>query len=313
MAQTVKTVGLNEEIIQRLPWLDDVAKSMEKLFEPVLGQEAPHEPRDFLYGTWLGHPLHPAVVAIPLGAWSAAAVFDLLGEQRAADLLVGLGLAGAAGSAVTGAAQWQDTTNDLAPRRLGTLHALLNVAATGLMAGSLLMRGRGRRGTGHVLSTAGLGISLASAWLGGDLAYDLGIGVDHAAFEKPPTKWKDVAALEDLQEGKPLRVQAGSAPILLLRRGNRIQAIGATCSHLGGPLDKGKIEGNTVTCPWHASVFCLDDGAVIHGPATTPEVAYEVKVENGRVSVRANAANAGGTIPESETTQAEKDGNTPTT
>src|SRR4051812_26343250 len=308
MAETTKTVGVNEELIARLPWLDDVAKSLEQLFEPVLGQEAPHEPRDFLYGTWLGHPLHPAVVAIPLGAWSAAAVFDLLGEQRAADLLVGLGLAGAAGSAVTGAAQWQDTTNDLAPRRLGTLHALLNVAATGLMAGSLLMRGRGRRGTGHVLSTAGLGISLASAWLGGDLAYDLGIGVDHAAFEKPPTKWKDVAALEDLQEGKPLRVQAGSAPILLLRRGNRIQAIGATCSHLGGPLDKGKIEGNTVTCPWHASVFCLDDGAVIHGPATTPEVAYEVKVENGRVSVRANAANAGGTIPVSEAKQGEKDG-----
>lgn len=313
MAETVKTVGLNEEIIQRLPWLDDVAKSMEKLFEPVLGQEAPHEPRDFLYGTWLGHPLHPAVVTIPLGAWSAAAVLDLLGEAHAADLLVGLGLAGAVGSAVTGAAQWQDTTNDVGARRLGTLHALLNVAATGLMAGSLLMRGQGRRGAGHALSTAGLGISAAAAWLGGDLAYDLGIGVDHAAFEKPPAKWKDVAALDDLQEGKPLRVQAGSAPILLLRRGNRIQAIGATCTHLGGPLDKGKIDGNTVTCPWHASDFCLDDGAVIHGPATVPVVAYEVKVESGRVSVRANAANAGGTIPESETKQAEKDGNTPTT
>lgn len=312
MAETVETVGVEQQLVQRLPWLDDVAKVMEQVFEPFLGQEAPRGPRDFLYGTWLGHPLHAAVVTVPVGAWSAAAVFDLMGEDRGADLLVGLGLAGALGSAVTGAAQWQDTTNDEDPRRLGALHALLNVAATGLMAGSLLMRGQGRRGAGRVLSTAGLGINLASAWLGGELSYDLGIGVDHAAFEKPPSKWKDVAALDDLQEGKPFRARAGSTPILLLRRGHRIQAIGATCPHLGGPLDKGKIDGNTVTCPWHASVFCLDDGALVHGPATVPVVAYEVKVENGRVSVRANALNAGGTIPENETTPTEKDANPPT-
>jgi nitrite reductase/ring-hydroxylating ferredoxin subunit/uncharacterized membrane protein len=313
MAETVETVGREQQLVQSLPWLDDVAKVMEQAFEPFLGQEAPRGPRDFLYGTWLGHPLHAAVVTVPVGAWSAAAVFDLMGEDRAADLLVGLGLAGAVGSAVTGAAQWQDTTNDEDPRRLGALHALLNVAATGLMAGSLLMRGQGRRGAGKLLSTAGLGINLASAWIGGELSYDLGIGVDHAAFEKPPTKWKDVAALDDLKEGKPLRVQAGSTPILLLRRGNRIQAIGATCPHLGGPLDKGKIDGNTVACPWHNSVFCLDDGALIHGPATVPVVAYEVKVDNGRVSVRANALNAGGTIPEAAAKQDGKNGNASTT
>ena len=122
-----------------------------------------------------------------------------------------------------------------------------------------------------------------------------------------------MAALDDLKEGKPLRVQAGSTPILLLRRGNRIQAIGATCPHLGGPLDKGKIDGNTVACPWHNSVFCLDDGALIHGPATVPVVAYEVKVDNGRVSVRANALNAGGTIPEAAAKQDGKNGNASTT
>ena len=298
MTARVETVGIEQELSQRMPWLDGVAETMEKVFAPVLGQEAPRGPRDFLYGTWLGHPLHAAVITVPVGSWSAAAIFDLMGEERAADLSLALGLVGAVGSAVTGAAQWQDTTNDEAPRRLGALHALLNVAATGLMAGSWLLRQGGHRTSGIALSTAGLGINLASAWLGGELAYDLGIGVDHAAFEKPPTKWTDVAALDDLEDGKPLRVEAGEAPVLLLRQENQIRAIGATCPHLGGPLDEGKIDGETVTCPWHASVFRLTDGALVHGPATMPVAAYEVRIREGRVEVRANAKDAGVTVRE---------------
>jgi nitrite reductase/ring-hydroxylating ferredoxin subunit len=220
-------------------------------------------------------------------------LFDLMGEERAADLTLGLGLVGAFGAAVTGAAQWQDTTNEEAPRRLGALHALLNVAATGLMAGSWLLRQQGRRGSGVTLSTLGLGVNLASAWLGGELAYELGIGVNHAAFQKPPSDWTDVAALDDLPDGTPHRVEADGTPVLLLRQGSQIRAIGATCPHLGGPLDEGAIEGDTVTCPWHGSVLSLDDGALIHGPAMMPVAAYEVRVEDGRIAIRANAEQAG--------------------
>src|ERR671912_665440 len=296
MTARPEKVGLREKISKGMPWLDDVAATMEQAFEPVLGQDAPRGPRDFLYGTWLGHSLHAAVITVPVGAWSASMVFDLLGEERAADLSLGLGLVGAAGAAVTGAAQWQDTTNEEAPRRLGALHALLNVAATGLMAGSWLMRQQGQRGPGVALSSLGLGVNLASAWLGGELAYELGIGVNHAAFQKPPSKWTEVAALEALPDGKPHRVEANDTPVLLLRQGDRIRAIGATCPHLGGPLDEGPIEGNTVTCPWHGSVFCLTDGALIHGPAMMPVAAYEVRVKDGRVAIRANAERAGGTV-----------------
>src|SRR5215213_10119058 len=256
-------LGLGYTVAKGLPWLDTVAKTMEQAFDPVLGQDAPRGPRDFLYGTWLGHSLHAAVIPV------------------------------AAGAAVTGAAQWQDTTNAEAPRRLGALHALLNVAATGLRAGSWLLRRHGRRGSGVTLSTLGLGINLASAWLGGELAYELGIGVNHAAFESPPTKWTEVAALDDLPEGKPQRVEAKGTPVLLLRQGDRIRAIGATCPHLGGPLDEGPIEGNTVTCPWHGSVFCLNDGTLIHGPAMMPVAAYEVRVKDGRIAIRANAEQPG--------------------
>jgi nitrite reductase/ring-hydroxylating ferredoxin subunit/uncharacterized membrane protein len=294
-AMTVRTEkkGLGYTVSKGSPWLDTIAATMEQAFEPVLGQDAPRGPRDFLYGTWLGHSLHAAVITVPVGSWSATMVFDLMGEERAADLSLGLGLMGAAGAAVTGAAQWQDTTNEEAPRRLGALHALLNVAATSLMAGSWLLRQQGRRGPGVALSTLGLGVNLASAWLGGELAYELGIGVNHAAFEKPPSKWTDVAAVRGLADGKPRRVEVDGTPVLLLRQGDRIRAIGATCPHLGGPLDEGPIEGDTVTCPWHGSVFCLDDGALIHGPAMTPVAAYEVRVEDGRVAIRANAERAG--------------------
>jgi nitrite reductase/ring-hydroxylating ferredoxin subunit/uncharacterized membrane protein len=296
MTARVETIGLEHEISHRMPWLDGVAEKMERAFAPVLGQEAPRGPRDLLYGTWLGHPLHSAVITVPVGSWSATMIFDLMGEERTADLSLGLGLVGAVGAAVTGAAQWQDTTGQEEARRLGALHALLNVAATTLMAGSWVLRKRGQRRTGVALSTAGLGINLASAWLGGELAYDLGIGVDHAAFEKPPMDWTTVAALGDLRDGEPHRVEADGAPVMLLRQGDQIRAIGATCPHLSGPLDEGAIDGDTVTCPWHGSVFCLTDGALIHGPAMMPVVAYEVRVDDGQVAIRANARQAGGTV-----------------
>src|SRR5919112_1761154 len=288
-----ENVGIGQKISKGMPWLDDVSATMEQAFEPLVGQDAPRGPRDFLYGTWLGHSLHAAVIPVPVGSWSATMLFDLMREERAADLSLGLGLLGAAGAAVTGAAQWQDTTNEEAPRRLGALHALLNVAATRLMAGSWVLRQQGRRGPGVALSTLGLGVNLASAWLGGELAYELGIGVNHAAFQKPPSDWTYVAALADISDGTPHRVEADGTPVLLLRQGNRIRAIGATCTHLGGPLDEGPVDGDTVTCPWHGSVFNLDDGALIHGPAMTPVAAYEVQVQDGRIAIRANAERAG--------------------
>jgi nitrite reductase/ring-hydroxylating ferredoxin subunit len=75
---------------------------------------------------------------------------------------------------------------------------------------------------------------------------------------------------------------------MILRDGDLIHAVGAKCTHLGGPMDEGEIDLNacTTTCPWHASVFDLRDGSVVHGPATVSLPAYEVKREQGRVLVR---------------------------
>src|SRR4028118_968323 len=104
MTARVETIGLEHEISHRMPWLDGVAETMERAFEPVLGQGAPRGPRDLLYGTWLGHPLHSAVITVPVGSWSATMIFDLMGEERAADLRPGLGLRGAVRAAGTGPA-----------------------------------------------------------------------------------------------------------------------------------------------------------------------------------------------------------------
>jgi nitrite reductase/ring-hydroxylating ferredoxin subunit/uncharacterized membrane protein len=273
-------------LVETMPWLDDVAGVLQQVAEPLLGQDAPRGLRDALYGVWLGHPLHPAIVTMPLGCWTAGAVFDLMGEERAADLSYGLGLAAAPLAALTGAAQWQDAAYAESPRRLGALHATLNVAATLCIAGSLTARRQGSRAAGMALSTLGLGIGTVSAWLGGDLAYDLGLGVDHAAFEEPPEKWTDACAVADLADGKPKRVDLPNAPVLLLRHPDGIHAIGATCSHLGGPLAEGKIDGEMVTCPWHGSVFCLLDGSIQHGPATMSVPGYDVRVQGDRVQVR---------------------------
>ena len=281
-----KPTKVTDRLVEAMPWLDPVANAMKKAMAPVLGTEGPRPVKDFLYGTWLGHPLHPAVIALPIGFWTSTMVFDVSGHQEAADLSLKLGLLSAVGAAATGAAQWQDSGSQGAPHRLGALHASLNVGATALYAASWLRRRQGDRVSGIALSTAGLAIANASAWLGGDLAYVLGIGVSRTAFEQPPVEWTDVLAEAELVDGQPRRVEADGVPVMLLRQGDEVFAIAATCTHLGGPLDEGEINGDTVTCPWHGSVFRVRDGALLHSPATVAQTPYEVRVANGRIAVR---------------------------
>lgn len=283
------TKKLSDRIIEATPGIDALAAALHKAYEPLLGEDGPKAVKDALYGVWLGHPLHPAVVTMPIGFWTTTMLLDLMGEEKVADLSLKLGTVSALAAAASGAAQWQDTYNLEKPRRLGALHASLNIAATTLYGASWVARARGSRGVGVALSTTAFGMANFSAWIGGDLSYDLGIGVNRTAFEQPPTEWTDVFADADLPEGKLTRVEAEGTAIVLLRQGSEIRAISAVCTHLGGPLDEGEIEGDAVVCPWHKSVFSLTDGKVIHGPATSPEPAYETRVQGGQVQVRAVA------------------------
>jgi len=281
------------EVIGDQKWLESAADPIAKAIHTLFPGDAGRAIKNALHGTWFGHPLHPALIAIPLGAWTAAAVLDALdalsdrAELRAgADLAVAVGIAGALGAAVTGATDWSET--DGRGKTIGLLHGLLNVAATALYATSFFMRKR-QRPKAVALSMLGFAISSASGYLGGHLVFGEQIGVDHTATPNAsqPERFRDVIEAASLKENKPARVTAGETAIVLVKRGERIFALSATCPHLGGPLDEGKLVGDAIECPWHGSELALEDGHVVNGPTTFPARCYEVRVRAGKVQVRA--------------------------
>jgi uncharacterized membrane protein len=159
----------------------------QRAIRAVLGGDGPEGERlrDLLHGTWLHEPLHAIMTDVPVGSWTAAVIFDAIGAaagnktmDKAADALVILGLLGAGGAAITGMNDWAEI-KDAAPRKIGAVHGLLNVAATGLFGGSWwARRNRRTRATARALAVLGFVVVSASAHLGGNLVYEHGIGVE---------------------------------------------------------------------------------------------------------------------------------------
>ena len=82
------------------------------------------------------------------------------------------------------------------------------------------------------------------------------------------------------------RVTLGTQQVLLANIDGKYYAIGSVCTHMGGPLDRGKLDGHEVECPWHGSRFDVTTGAVKRGPAARPEPSYEVKIEGQDIKLR---------------------------
>jgi nitrite reductase/ring-hydroxylating ferredoxin subunit/uncharacterized membrane protein len=277
--------------VERATWLDHVAQPVQKgvLAGYAAGGELGRRVKNALHGTWLGHPLHPVLTDVPLGAWTAAAVLDVLRPagptpQRGADVAVAVGIAGAVGAALTGLTDWAHT--DGRARRTGILHAVLNTAALGLYTASMVARLSGARRTGRALAMVGLGVVGTAAYLGGSLVFWHRIGVRHGPTMDEPREF--AAALQDgeLREGELRRVEVTGRPVLLARRHGRVRALAETCTHLGGPLAEGTLEGDAVRCPWHGSRFALEDGRVLDGPAAAPQACLEARVRDGWIEVR---------------------------
>ena len=95
-----------------------------------------------------------------------------------------------------------------------------------------------------------------------------------------------VASTSEIHEGKMRKVIVGSQQVLVANVKGKYYAIGNVCTHLGGPLDKGILEGHEVECPLHRSHFDVTTGQVKRGPATRPELVYDVKIESGAILVR---------------------------
>ncbi|MDQ1628418.1 MAG: hypothetical protein QOI54_2162 [Actinomycetota bacterium] len=271
--------------------LDRVVEPIRNAVGKLLG---PAPVRDVLHGVWLGHPLHPTLVQVSLGAFMSASALDLTpGSERASRALIATGFAAALPSAVTGLADWSVAHEE--QQRVGLVHAAFNVAALASYGLSLAARLAGRRRTGTALGLAGLGLLGAGGYLGGHLSFRQAVGANHAEDVPHLVRpgWQDLCAVDDLPaDGTPARRILGApnddVPVVVVGQAGRFHALSGRCSHLSGPLSDGEVTdgGRCLTCPWHGSAFDLEDGSVRRGPATAPVSAFEVRVENGRVLVR---------------------------
>jgi nitrite reductase/ring-hydroxylating ferredoxin subunit len=281
--------------------LDRVAdvQTFDKFLDParrvVNAVLRPQAFKDLLHGTWLGHPLHPVLVQVPVGSWVSAGLLDAIPPLRpAATVLISTGVVAAVPASLAGAADWSEQT--VGVRRLGALHAVANSAALSLYVGSLVARGRGRGTLGRVLSYTALGIAGGSAAIGGHMSYAQSSGASHAATaaRSLTSDWIDLGPLDDLPEGRPaLRTGQGDSlavPLAAVRRGTKVDVFIGVCSHLSGPLYEGAVEDlrgrECLVCPWHGSAFDLDSGSPRRGPAANPQEKLEVRMEAGRVTAR---------------------------
>ena len=273
---------------ERLAGMEKLSELSEPLKSAVSGAVPPgSDLNSVLAGTWLGHPLHPVLTDVVVGAWTGAVVVDLVGGrrgQKAADRLVLLGLLSAAPTAASGLNDW--ATIGPAEQRVGAVHAAGNAGANVLFLLSYVARKRGRRMRGRLLALAGFGAASFSAFLGGDLSFRRAAGVDHTARREGPRDWSVVADDSSLDEGRPVLVEADGAQIMLVRDGGQVRALLARCPHQGGPLNEGEVSEGCVTCPWHHSRFRLSDGEALSGPTAYPQQVLQVRVEGGKVEVR---------------------------
>ena len=182
-------------IAEKQGWITPGAEiAAQRAVRAALGGDGPegNKLREILHGTWLHEPLHSVMTDVPVGSWTAAVLFDAIGAiagnrtmDKAADALVILGLFGAGGAAITGMNDWSEIERE-APRKIGAVHALLNIAATGLFAGSWWARRKpGARASARALAVLGFVVVSASAHLGGNLIYEHGIGVERGK------RWQD--------------------------------------------------------------------------------------------------------------------------
>ena len=283
--------NLPVEVARQQEWLEPIADRVQPAIAAALDGPIGPKVANVLHGTWLGHPLHVVLTDVPLGCWTAAAVFDALeaaGSRKlgqGADGAIMMGLVGAAGTALTGLADWSKIGGG-ETRRIGLVHGLLNSTATACYIVSLCLRRNHLRRAGRQFAFAGLVISTVAAYLGGHLVYKERLGVDHSTDYPPPDDFIPVLAETDLPENELKRVKANGMSILLVRRGMHICAIGETCAHLGGPLSEGKLENASVRCPWHGSCFSLEDGRVLEGPSVHAQPVLEVRIHDGQIEVR---------------------------
>lgn len=272
--------------IENAAVLDPIVNAVREVANTVI---QPQELRDVLHGVPIGHPVHPVAVQVPIGAWLSAGILDLVpGQERAARVLIGAGVVSALPAVLSGYADWSQLHEQ--QQRVGLVHAAANTLATSCYVVSLVNRFRGRKIRGKAWGLAGLGIVGIGGILGGHLAYRQASGANHVEDvpHRVPPGWHEIAGLDELGEGRLEQRMLGEVPLLVFRRGDRVEVMAGLCSHLSGPLHEGSVIGGDdpcVVCPWHQSTFKLRTGEVVHGPATSPQPKFQTRIVAGAVQV----------------------------
>lgn len=263
-------------------WADPLGKIFVAIFAaiykpiPVL--------KDFLNGVWFGHPLHPAITDVPIGAYVVAVVLDFAGQRTAATAAIGVGIVFMLLAALAGYADYIDLEGK--SRRFGTVHSSLMLVALVLYLVSFVMRLGAVPSPAEVwLSVIGFLIVIGSAYVGGELVYNLGTQVDRHAWRGGGTKWTALD-VTDIPADKPVKAKAGAQTLVVVRRGNGLDALHDVCAHQGCSLSEGKIVGETIECGCHGSRFRLRDGLVVRGPAVFDQPHFEVREAEGKLEVR---------------------------
>jgi len=166
--------------VESAPVLDRLAAVLATVSRPLDTEPL----RSALLGTRTGHALHPVLTDVPIGLWSSMLLLDLRGrrsDRPAAQTLLATGLVSVLPTVATGLAEWRGTSNP--ERRVGALHAGLNVAAVATYAVSLGLRAGGRHRAGVTAGLLATGVAGAAGYLGGHLATARKTGSRHPAYE----------------------------------------------------------------------------------------------------------------------------------
>jgi nitrite reductase/ring-hydroxylating ferredoxin subunit/uncharacterized membrane protein len=277
--------------IEQSEALDAIAQKLEPFVQRLTASNAV---KRTLSGSQLGHRLHPLLTDIPIGSWTSASLLDVIAwrsGEASARRLTAIGVISAIPTAVTGLSDWSDLHGEA--KRVGVVHLISNSIAIGFEFGSWRARARGRHLRGALLGLGGIAVATVGGYLGGHLVFAQRAGVDVEVPLVDGDDWHDVGAYDDLVPDQPIGVDIGDARVVVVRHQTEVFALAATCTHAGGPLDEGTIVEGAIKCPWHGSEFCLRDGAVERGPATTPEPTYVTRIRAGRVEIATQDAKFG--------------------
>lgn len=268
--------------------LDGVGDRLQRAVQATL---RPQWLRDLLHGVPLGHPLHPAMVQVPVGSWISAAILDLMpGQRRAATTLTAVGTVSAVPAAVAGLNDWAALAPD--QRRVGLVHAAANSIGLACYAGSLAARFSGRHSLGRMLSFAGLGAASMGAYIGGHLAYKQGAQVNQSISEMHLISqgWHPLGDMASLPQRQLITREIDDVSVILYRHGDDVTVMLERCPHQSGPLGQGEvqeIDGHAcVVCPWHGSTFRLNGGEVVHGPSGNDQQVLPTRIRDGVLEAR---------------------------